>query len=181
MNCPQCDFDDSKVVDSRDVPGSIRRRRQCLECTFRFTTYEKVHIGSPLMVVKADGRREPFQHDKLEKSVRIACTKRKLSALTIDKMVGQVEYELYRLGNREVDSNTIGKITMAFLSSLDRVAYIRYASVYHDFPDENSFTSAVNELQAHHDLPRAQTEMPLKVDERQARQVASKPAKVPVA
>jgi len=159
MDCPYCNFDETKVVDSRGALGSIRRRRQCIRCEVRFTTYEKAHLNSPFMVIKADGRREPFSHGKLEKSVQVACVKRRLSALDIERMVSQIETNLYRRGDREIESRVIGEIAMRVLSVADRVAYIRYASVYLNFQDEHSFIEAVNALKQIPTVPTSQMEL----------------------
>ncbi len=145
--CPFCGQSRSRVIDSREAPDGIRRRRECLECGLRFTTYERVNT-MPLMVVKRDGRREAFETDKLHRSIRVACAKRPLEVGVLDKMVVDVENELHRLGKAEIDSRIIGEMVMERLRQLDRVAYIRFASVYRDFDDIDTFAREVEALQA---------------------------------
>jgi transcriptional repressor NrdR len=146
MNCPFCGHEDSRVIDSRESPDGIRRRRECVRCELRFTTYERVH-SMPLLVAKRDGRNEPFSRDKLEGSLRIACAKRPLEVGAISKMVTDIENELHKLAKAEVESRIIGEMTMERLRALDRVAYIRFASVYRDFQDEDEFARAIESLQ----------------------------------
>lgn len=145
MHCPFCGHDDSKVIDSRDSPDGVRRRRECMGCGLRFTTYERVHT-TPLLVAKSDGRREPFSTDKLERSVRTACAKRPLEVGAIGKIVTDIDSELHRLGKAEVESRIIGEMVMERLRELDRVAYIRFASVYRDFEDLDTFAQEVEAL-----------------------------------
>ena len=149
MNCPFCGHDESRVIDSRESPDGIRRRRECARCELRFTTYERVHT-MPLLVAKRDGRSEPFSRDKLERSLRIACAKRPLEVGAISKMVADIENELHKLAKAEVESRVVGEMAMERLRALDRVAYIRFASVYRDFPDEASFAKEVESLQNGH-------------------------------
>ncbi|HEU5425142.1 MAG TPA: transcriptional regulator NrdR [Nitrolancea sp.] len=136
MRCPFCQARDSRVVDSRELTGgeSIRRRRECVACGRRFTTYERVESGG-LIVVKRDGRREEFDPRKLREKLRIALTKRPISQEEIDRVVAQVEKELLERGTVEVPSTAIGEIALRELKRLDHVAYIRFASVYRDFAD----------------------------------------------
>ena len=145
MNCPSCDNEESKVIDSRESPGGIRRRRECLRCKQRYTTYERVHTV-PLMVAKRDNRREPFSAEKLERSFRIACAKRPFEIGSISKQVVDIEKELHLLGKPEIASSVIGEMAIERLKELDSVAYIRYASVYRDFQDEESFAREVEAL-----------------------------------
>ena len=145
MNCPSCENEESKVIDSRESPDGIRRRRECLRCRKRYTTYERVHTAQ-LMVAKRDNRREPFSADKLERSFRIACAKRPFEVGAISRMVSDIERELHRLGKPEVESSVIGEMAIERLKELDSVAYIRYASVYRDFQDEESFAREVEAL-----------------------------------
>jgi len=134
MNCPFCGYQDSKVIDSRDVNDGVRRRRQCLSCSSRFTTYERLQpIG--LFVIKKDQRREEFSKDKLLTGIRKACEKRPLPTGTVDKLADDIEAELYRQGRAEIPSAVIGDMVMEGLKSLDYIAYIRFASVYRDFTD----------------------------------------------
>ena len=145
MNCPFCGHEESRVIDSRESPDGIRRRRECARCELRCTTYERVH-SMPLLVAKRDGRNEPFSRDKLEGSLRIACAKRPLEVGAISKMVSDIENELHKLTKAEVESRVIGEMAMERLRSLDRVAYIRFASVYRDFQDEDEFAEAIASL-----------------------------------
>ncbi|MBI2832637.1 MAG: transcriptional repressor NrdR [Chloroflexi bacterium] len=145
MNCPYCGYHDSKVIDSRDVDDGIRRRRQCLECNARFTTYERLQPAS-LFVIKKDGRREEFNREKVLTGVRKACEKRPLPTGTVDKLVDDIEAELYRLGKAEVPSTDIGDMVMERLKKLDTIAYIRFASVYRAFTDITALKKAVDNL-----------------------------------
>jgi len=146
MNCPFCGHDESKVIDSRESPEGIRRRRECARCELRFTTYERVHT-MPLLIAKRDGRREAFSTGKLERSLRLACAKRPLDVSAISKMVVDIENELQKLAKAEIESRVVGEMVMERLRSLDRVAYIRFASVYRDFQDIDTFTREVEALQ----------------------------------
>ena len=143
MRCPYCGSSDSKVTDSRNVENGIRRRRECQDCGRRFTTYERVNVNA-LMVTKRDNRREEFDREKLASGVRKACAKRPVPAHAIEKMVEDIEGELQ--GRGEVATSVIGEAVMEQLKNLDRVAYIRYASVYRDFQDIESFEQAVKDL-----------------------------------
>ena len=145
MRCPYCDYEDSKVTDSRTVESGVRRRRECTKCGLRFTTYERVQTAV-LMVAKGDGRREEFNRDKLTAGVLKACTKRPVPYREVEKLVEDVESELQRLGQAEVHSSIIGDMVMERLRKLDRVAYIRFASIYRDFQDIESFEEAVKDL-----------------------------------
>ena len=145
MRCPHCSHSESRVIDSRDTIESIRRRRECLHCERRYTTYERVQSNS-LQVVKRDQRREEFSADKLRVSILKACTKRPLPTGSIDKMVVDIEGELYALGLSEVESHTIGETVMDRLRDFDRVACIRYASVYRDFQDIQTFRQEIDAL-----------------------------------
>ena len=145
MRCPFCGFSDSKVTNSREADSGIRRRRECRKCGVRFTTYERVQ-STALLVSKQDGRREEFNREKLVGGLRKACAKRPIPSRTIEKMVEDIEAELHNLGQGEVPSSSIGEMVMERLRRVDRVAYIRYASVYRDFQDIESFERAVNDL-----------------------------------
>ena len=145
VRCPFCGASDSRVTDSREVEAGIRRRRECRECGRRFTTYERVQ-ASQLMVTKRDNRREEFNREKLVTGMRKACAKRPIASRTIDKMAEEIETELQQLGQGEVATKAIGEKIMERLKKLDRVAYIRYASVYRDFQDIESFERAVKDL-----------------------------------
>jgi len=164
MNCPYCGYSDSKVIDSRDANESIRRRRQCLSCGSRFTTYERVQPAS-LFVIKKDRRREEFSRDKLLIGIRKACEKRPLPTGAVDKLVDDIEAELYRLGKPEIPSRVIGDMVMERLKSLDYIAYIRFASVYREFADITALKQEVDTLlSAGAPLPAGQ--LPLIPDDR---------------
>ena len=145
MRCQFCGASDSRVTDSREVETGIRRRRECRECGRRFTTYERVQTHQ-LMVSKQDNRREEFNREKLMTGIRKACAKRPIASRTIEKMVEEIETELQQIGQGEVATEVIGEMIMERLKKLDRVAYIRYASVYRDFQDIESFERAVKDL-----------------------------------
>ena len=152
MHCPFCGHHHSKVTDSRVVENGIRRRRECQSCELRFTTYERVQ-AAPLMVSKQDNRREEFNREKLISGIRKACTKRPVASRTVEKMVEDIEAELQHLGNSEVSTTVLGTMVMERLRELDRVAYIRYASVYRAFQDIESFEEAVRDLRDDAQLP----------------------------
>ncbi|MCH2508765.1 MAG: transcriptional regulator NrdR [Dehalococcoidia bacterium] len=152
MHCPFCGHPHSKVTDSRVVESGIRRRRECQNCELRFTTYERVQ-AAPLMVSKQDNRREEFNREKLISGIRKACTKRPVASRTVEKMVEDIEAELQHLGNSEVSTTVLGTMVMERLRELDRVAYIRYASVYRAFQDIESFEEAVRDLRDDAQLP----------------------------
>ena len=152
MHCPFCGHHHSKVTDSRVVENGIRRRRECQSCELRFTTYERVQ-AAPLMVSKQDSRREEFNREKLISGIRKACTKRPVASRTVEKMVEDIEAELQHLGNSEVSTTVLGTMVMERLRELDRVAYIRYASVYRAFQDIESFEEAVRDLRDDAQLP----------------------------
>jgi len=145
MNCPYCGYNDSKVVDSRDVNDGIRRRRQCLRCGSRFTTYERLQPAS-LFVIKKDERREEFSRNKLLTGIRKACDKRPLPTGTVDKLADDIEAELYHKGKAEIPSTVIGDMVMEKLKSLDYIAYIRFASVYREFTDITALKQEVDTL-----------------------------------
>ena len=145
MNCPYCGYYDSRVVDSRDINDGVRRRRQCLKCGSRFTTYERVQSAS-LFVIKKDRRREQFSRDKLLTGIRKACEKRPLPSGTVDKLAEEIEAELYQMGKTEIPSAVIGDMVMTRLKSLDHIAYIRFASVYREFADITTLKEEVDTL-----------------------------------
>ena len=150
MKCPYCKHTESKVIDSRStVDGeSIRRRRVCLHCGKRFTTYETVETSS-LMVIKKDGSREAFSHDKLLRGVLKSCEKRPVSLSQLEEMVGEIEVELQNRMDREVPSAVIGELVMDKLKRIDQVAYVRFASVYREFKDINSFLQELKVIREH--------------------------------
>jgi transcriptional repressor NrdR len=146
MKCPYCNHLDSKVVDSRDTEtGAIRRRRECLQCRKRFTTYERVETV-PLLVVKKDGRREEFSRDKLVNGLLMASKKRDVDRAQIDQLVDDVENSLRARGLTEVPSPEIGEEVMRRLRDVDEIAYIRFASVYRQFRDVNDVRGVMEEL-----------------------------------
>ena len=145
MNCPYCGYHDSKVVDSREVNDGIRRRRQCLSCDARFTTYERLQPAS-LFVIKKDKRREEFNKDKLLVGIRKACEKRPLSTEAVDGIADDIEAELYSQGRAEIASSVIGDMVMERLKRLDHIAYIRFASVYREFTDITILKEEVDTL-----------------------------------
>ena len=145
MHCPYCEHTNSRVIDSRDSGEGTRRRRQCSDCKRRFTTYEYVQMRT-MMVVKRDRRREEFQREKLFASLAKACAKRPLPVGTIEKTLDDIEATLSELGRAEVTARAIGELVMNRLRELDRVAYIRFASVYRDFSDIESFRQEIDAL-----------------------------------
>ena len=140
MRCPFCGHDDSQVKDSRPTEdnSAIRRRRQCEACGGRFTTFERIQLRE-LTVVKTEGKREPFEREKLERSLSVACRKRPVDASQIEKLASGIQRQLETLGESEIESKRIGEFVMAGLKALDSVAYIRFASVYKDFSEAKDF------------------------------------------
>lgn len=145
MQCPYCGYSDSHVIDTRDAGDGIRRRRECLQCGLRYTTYERVQTTA-LMVLKRDTRREEYNHQKLLNSIRVACAKRPLPTGAIERIVADVEEQLQGLGRADIPSSAIGEMVMERLRKLDRVAYIRFASVYRDFEDLETFRDEVDAM-----------------------------------
>ena len=147
MRCPFCGFLEDKVVDSRESKDgdSIRRRRECLECGKRFTSYERID-EIPYMVVKKDGRREVFERNKIMSGLLRACEKRPLSATQLESIVDLVEKNLQEAPDREISTNEIGKVIMKRLKQLDKVAYVRFASVYLEFEDVSAFMTELKDL-----------------------------------
>ncbi len=147
MRCPYCENEDSKVIDSRHTEDgkAIRRRRECESCGKRFTTYEKVE-EMILMVIKKDGRREAFDRNKLLNGIIRACEKRPVPYAEMEKIVDEIERGLNNMMEKEVDSNFIGELVMERLRDLDEVAYVRFASVYRQFKDVNTFVAEVEKL-----------------------------------
>ena len=145
MKCPGCNLLENKVIDSRlsQDGNAIRRRRECLHCKRRFTTYERVELSLPL-VVKKDGRREQFDREKLKGGILKACEKRPVSADAIERFVEDLEHRIQERGEREIGSTLLGEEVMRYLHDLDEVAYVRFASVYRSFRDLAEF---MNELQ----------------------------------
>ncbi len=147
MNCPSCQHPDSAVLDSRVSKdgGSIRRRRRCKDCDFRFTTYERVELVLPV-VIKRDESRESFNRDKVRAGVMHACRKRSVTAARVDELVGIVERYFADQSEREVSSARIGEKVLEHLSALDEVAYVRFASVYREFQDVQQFVDELEKL-----------------------------------
>ena len=147
MKCRYCGSTDSKVIDSRPTEdnSAIRRRRDCLECGRRFTTYEKIE-EIPIMVVKRDGRREPFDSAKIRSGIRKACEKRPISAALQDKLVEDITRDVYNTLASEVSTASIGEIVMNNLKKVDEVAYVRFASVYREFKDTQTFMAELQRL-----------------------------------
>lgn len=147
MKCPYCSTLDNKVIDSRlSKDGrTIRRRRECLKCERRFTTYERLDELLP-MVVKKDGRREPFNRDKIIEGIKKSCQKRPVSMTRIEEFVDSLEVYLQELGKKEIDSKEIGERVIQSLKDWDEVAYVRFASVYRQFKDINEFMSELEDI-----------------------------------
>ena len=147
MKCPFCGHDNTRVVDSRPTEenNSIRRRRACDECGKRFTTFETVET-TPLIIIKKDDTRETFDKSKIEAGVLRACYKRPVSATQIKKLVDQVETEIYNKEEREIPSRVIGELVMNKLKNLEAVAYVRFASVYREFKDINTFMDELKKV-----------------------------------
>ncbi|KPL04931.1 MAG: hypothetical protein AMJ73_03335 [candidate division Zixibacteria bacterium SM1_73] len=147
MKCPFCGQEKDRVVDSRPSQDgrSVRRRRECESCGKRFTTYEYIE-EVPLTVIKNDGRREPFNRQKLQTGIELACKKRPISAEKIASMVDEIEEQLQSLSKTEITSKQVGETVMKKLKDLDEVAYVRFASVYHKFKDINEFMNELKNL-----------------------------------
>ena len=149
MKCPYCGFNESKVIDSRpaDENNSIRRRRECLSCTRRFTTYETVE-SLPVVVVKKDGSRQSFDREKVLGGMIRACEKRPVPLARLEKVAAEIELELQNSMEREISTEAIGERVMENLRSIDQVAYVRFASVYRQFKDIDSFMAELTKLLA---------------------------------
>jgi len=146
VRCPYCQYEDSKVLDTtHDAHGGIRRRRECNECKQRFSTYERPILATPL-IIKADGTREEFDREKLTRGIRISCAKRPVSAADIERLVGEIEATLQRLGRAEVSSRVVGDMVVRGLKELDQIAYIRYAIVYLHLDDLMAIRSEIDRL-----------------------------------
>ena len=147
MKCPSCGFDADKVIDSRNIKegNEIRRRRQCTSCSFRFTTYEK-YEATPISIIKSDGNRQPYNREKLKKSIEIACIKRKISVADVDKIISSIEEQIYRKSTEEIKSIFIGECVMGELKKVDEVAYVRFASVYKRFKDTSEFLEELQKI-----------------------------------
>lgn len=147
MRCPFCGHDEDKVIDSRpaDDGAAIRRRRECMSCSRRFTTYEKIE-NLPLLVVKKDGTRQPYDRDKLISGLLKSCEKRPVSTAQIEQLADSVEVQIQNSLRREISSREIGEMVMVLLKEVDEVAYVRFASVYRQFKDVNSFLQELNDM-----------------------------------
>jgi len=147
MKCPFCNTPDTKVIDSRpaDDNASIRRRRQCIKCNKRFTTYEKLET-MPLMVIKKDNTREPYDRSKIESGIIRSCHKRPVSSQQVENIVNDIENKVFSLEEREIPTSVIGEMVMEKLKALDEVAYVRFASVYREFKDVNTFMSVIENM-----------------------------------
>ena len=146
MRCPYCGEADSKVVDTNhDTRGGVRRRRECLKCGQRFSTYERAVLSTPLLI-KQSGNREEFDREKLLRGIRIACAKRPVSAADIERLVGEIEATLQTMGEVEVSSRVVGDMVINALKELDHVAYIRYAIVYLGLDDLKSIRNEIDRL-----------------------------------
>ena len=147
MKCPNCECADSKVVDSRSVhqSTSVRRRRECNGCLFRFTTYEYI-LMNPVMVIKKTGDREEYDRNKLEKSFRTACNKRPVAADKVQMAIQNVEENISNISNIEIEANQVGELVMDELKKIDKVAFIRFASVYREFKDIGEFQAQIEDL-----------------------------------
>ena len=147
MRCPYCNCEEDRVVDSRSCREgmAIRRRRECINCTKRFTTYEYIE-NVPLSIIKSDGRREPFDRGKLLDKIQLACYKTTVSAHQIEALVDRVEGELGNLADKEIPSKKVGELLMERLRALNEVAYVRFASVYRQFKDKSDFVRELEQL-----------------------------------
>ena len=146
MKCPYCGKENTRVIDSRPTDdSSIRRRRQCDECGKRFTTYEKVET-LPLIVVKKDNNREPYDREKIVAGIVRSCHKRPISMKQINDMVDDIEGQIFNMEEKEIPTTTIGSIVMDKLKDLDEVAYVRFAAIYREFKDVNTFMSELKKL-----------------------------------
>lgn len=144
MRCPYCLHEETKVIDKRDANNKVRRRRECLKCEIRFNTFEEIEkLG--LRVIKKDGKREEFDRDKLKRGINRACEKRPISTEKIDIMINKIEEKLRKKG-KEVESTFIGEIVSKELKKVDKIAYIRFASVYKDFTDLDDFKKEIRGL-----------------------------------
>ena len=147
MKCPFCGLDNTRVIDSRpaDDNSSIRRRRLCDECGKRFTTYEKIEM-MPIIVIKKDDNREPYDREKIVAGIVRSCHKRPVSLAQINQMVDEIETQIFNSGEKDIPTTKLGMIVMDKLKKLDEVAYVRFASVYREFKDVNTFLEEINKI-----------------------------------
>ena len=150
MQCPNCNKKDSKVIDSRSIQdsSSIRRRRQCVSCDFRYTTYEYI-VKYPIMIIKKNGDREEYDRKKIEQSFRIACNKRPIAEIVIQESISIIEDNILNSNKMEINSDQIGEMVMRELKKIDNIAYIRFASVYREFKDVGDFQTHIRDLKSH--------------------------------
>ena len=183
MRCPYCHYSDDRVVDSRSVreDRAVRRRRECLRCGRRFTTYEYVD-ERPLQVIKRDGEREPFDRRKLLRSIEISTAKRPVSTGEVEGLAEEIERELDKRESGEVETREIGEMVMERLKGRDHIAYVRFASVYRDFQDPEEFYQEFRELadrQKAREMRRFQAELPLEAAAGEATPPAEEPETAP--
>jgi len=154
MHCPYCSFEETKVIDSRlnQIGDSTRRRRVCPRCEGRFTTYERIEEVMPL-VIKKDGRREPYVREKMRNGIEKSCQKLAVPAQKLDDIMSRIEKKLQSYGLKEVPSKTVGEMVMAELHRLDKVAFVRFAAVYRDFKDVEEFVAEIQEPPSPHEDP----------------------------
>ncbi len=154
MKCPNCGYEENRVIDSRPLSkeNGIRRRRECEKCKYRFTTYEYVSLTTAL-VIKSNGTREEFNQEKLIRSIKLACVKRPISADTIQLIVKEIENKILAEGLTEIPSKAIGEVVIDMLKDIDKVAYIRFASVYHDFENVDAFHRRIRDLEEGNNKP----------------------------
>ncbi|OYT36864.1 transcriptional regulator NrdR [Candidatus Pacearchaeota archaeon ex4484_71] len=145
MNCPFCGHPKSRVTDKRNSPDGIRRRRECLKCKKRFTTYEKIERGE-MYIIKKDGRREKFDMNKLRTGVEKAFEKRPVSVELVQKMLREIEEQIRKKGKKEISTSIIGNLVSKKIKRIDKVAYIRFASVYKDFEDVDDFKEVIEKI-----------------------------------
>ena len=164
MQCPYCQHTESRVLESRSTEGgqSVRRRRECLCCRHRFTTYERIEF-IPISVHKRDGSREPFERSKILRGIVKACEKTGTSHTRIEALVDKIESKIRQLSSREITSNEIGELVLEYLRQENEVAYVRFASVYHQFQGTKDFVDTLKELQQnsnHHEITQQQNNLP---------------------
>ncbi len=170
MRCPFCNAQDTKVIDSRlaSEGDQVRRRRECLSCTERFTTYETAELNLP-KIAKQDGRREAFSEEKLRAGIELACEKRPVESEQIEEAINHVKHKLLAAGERDVDSRRLGEWVMGELRNLDQVAYVRFASVYRSFQDVHAFREVIERLEQDLTPEMLKSQMPLISDDEPTR------------
>jgi transcriptional repressor NrdR len=160
MQCPSCGFEDSRVTDSRGVDNGIRRRRECLQCGSRFTTYERLQTAG-MLVIKKDGRREPFSREKILRGLQKACEKRPLEAAAVAALVDDIEARVHQEGLVEVPTTLVGGWAMQALREFDQIAYVRFASVYRSFADVGELREMLDEFDGRGTRKTAREQLPL--------------------